>query len=599
MDDRPPPIRRLFRELRRRRVFQVAVVYLVVGWAVIEVGDVVFPALAVPDWALRLLIAIVALGFPIAMVLAWAFDITPEGVRRTDSLPADGTGLSGVAPGRPEHATRAAYLGGGVLVALAAVAAVSLSRGGAAEDEPLRSVAVLPFENISADPEQEYFSDGLTEELLNALAKVPDLQVAARTSSFAFKGHHDDVRAIGRKLGVSVVVEGSVRKAGDRIRITAQLIKVSDGYHLWSETYDRDLVDVFAVQEEISRAIADALKLELEAGSTTRLARATGDVEAYDLYLRGRHVVRTRTSEAELREAVGLFDEAIRRDPGYARAYAGLAEAYLQLAHYAAPGDALAQAKAAALKAVALGDDLAETHTAVGHVRLHYDFDWSAAEAAYRKALELAPDDPNTWLDFSHYLSSARRFEEALAAARRALDLRRVLATDTLRSRVGEAVTWAHVLYEARRYDEAIEVSRRALALEPGAMGAKHALAEVSVAQGRPEIGIPIFEEMIHHGASNVLVDLCYALGRAGRTDESRTLLRQIEERARSEYVPQATLAKLHLALGERDRALDLLEAAVDAHEYELPHIYGSAAFESLHDDSRFRALMRRIGAPM
>lgn len=587
----------LLRELKRRRVPQVVIAYLVASWAMIEVAGVVFPALEMPAWTLKLVILLAALGFAPAVVLAWAFDLTREGVRRTPAHdPAEPvTAAKAGAGSNPGKSL--AYIGVGMVLTLLTAGAASMFLGGNQPPvEGLRSIAVLPFENMSADSEQEYFSDGLTEELLNVLAKIPALQVAARTSSFAFKGQHEDVREIGRRLGVDVIIEGSVRKSGESIRITAQLIKVSDGYHLWSETYDAEMEDIFAVQERISRAIADALQIELATESETLLARPTGNAAAYDLYLQGRHVLREAHSEEERRRAIALLEEAIFRDGRFARAHAALAEAYLELARHAAPHDALARAKAAALKAVDLGDHVAETHTAVAHVRLHYDFDWAAAEQGYRRAIDLAPSAPEPYLTFAHFLASARRFEEALDASRRGIELRRAQSVDTAKDQAGEMVIWTHALYEARRYEEAMEVSREALSRMPGAMGIQHALAEAALAVGQPEIAIPIFEHMAHGNSTEALVDLGQAYARAGRTDDARVILRRIEQRAASEYVPNTELAQIYLALGERDRAITLLEAAADAREYDLPHIHGSLLFDQLRGEPRFDALMRRIG---
>jgi adenylate cyclase len=326
-------LRNFLAELKRRRVIQVAVVYAVAGFAVIEAADVILPRLQIPDWTVTLVVVLIVLGFPIALVLAWAYDITPEGVQRTEPLSPGGEAADGEEP---------------------AAAAVS------EPPEGRRSIAVLPFVDMSPEHDQEYFSDGISEELINALTKLEGLRVAARTSAFAFKGANQSIQTIGEKLKVETVLEGSVRKAGNRLRITAQLVNVSDGYHLWSEQYDRELDDVFAVQSDISRNIVDVLKVKLvgEEGPPA-ITLPSGDPRAYELYLKGRYQWNKRTG-AGLKKAIEYFERAIEGDPNNAPAYAGLADSYAILGIYGAipPNVAMPKAREAALKALEIDANL-------------------------------------------------------------------------------------------------------------------------------------------------------------------------------------------------------------------------------------------------
>ena len=323
------------------------------------------------------------------------------------------------------------------------------------------SIAVLPFVNMSPEPENEYFSDGLSEELINALSTLEGLHVTARTSAFRFRGKELDIREIGRLLNVATVLEGSVRKAGRRIRITAQLINVADGYHIWSERYDRELDDIFAVQDEISLAIVDKLKVKLLGEEKRKLVkRYTDNLEAFDLYLQGRFHLHKCTKES-IKKSLDCFHEAIQKDQRYALAYFGMAEAHVVPANLGlTPSrESIPRAKAAALKALELDSALAEGHAILGFISLTYDWDWPAAEQSFKRAIELNPNCPEAHYPFASYLSALARHEEAAAEARRALDL------DPL-SGITNA-NMAYVLYSARRFDEAIEHCRKALRIEP------------------------------------------------------------------------------------------------------------------------------------
>ncbi len=374
---------RTFQELKRRRVFRVAAAYGVLAWILVEVSSVVAPALFLPDWSERLVIYLVLLGFPVAMFLAWAYDVTPGGVVRTG-------------PATPEELKAATASKRSVDFVIIAVllAVVGYQFFSPGTDDELAtefgSIAVLPFVDLSELGDAEYFSDGMSEELLNALTRVDGLHVAARTSSFAFKGTNTDIRSIGRELNVDTVLEGSVRRSGDQVRITAQLISVDDGFHLWSGTFDRKLDDIFEIQNDIAGEIVRALQPELGGGKEIAVAQApTTDIRAYDLYLLGRHNWHQRTSES-LERALDLFQQAVAIDQEFALAYTGLADTYLLLQGYAGLDneEALQGAEPAVARALALDDTLAEAYASLGLLRLHTG-DLSAAELALRKAINL------------------------------------------------------------------------------------------------------------------------------------------------------------------------------------------------------------------
>jgi adenylate cyclase len=410
-----------FAELQRRRVGKVAIAYGAIAWGVTEASSVVFPALHVPEWAMTFVVVFLMVGFPVAMVLAWVFDVGPEGIHRTEPMPQ--------VPPAAQVRMRAAY-GLAVLLCMAALGYVLYERGlgRAHAGEPRSSIAVMPFTNLSGDPTKEYFSDGMSEELLNLLARVPGLEVAARTSSFAYKGREVDVRQIGKELGVETVLEGSVRQAGDQVRITAQLIDTDSGFHLWSETYDRRLADIFQVQDEIAKAIVERLKIELAPADQQVAQRQqvpTQNVEAYELYLQGRAIWKKR-GEENLKRAIELYQGALGRDPGFARAYAALASAYVVLPGYTKDeGDQekfFGLAETSARQALAIDPNIGEAHAVLAQINADRG-DLLDAESGFFFAISLEPNEPTPHQWYSILLMKVGRLDAALAQAKRAQEL--------------------------------------------------------------------------------------------------------------------------------------------------------------------------------
>ncbi len=408
-------------EIKRRRVGKVAIAYGAVAWAVTEAASVVLPALYVPEWAMTFLVIFLLVGFPIAMVLAWVFDVSATGIERTEPLPG--------APPQMQFRTRAAF-GVVVVVAMAGLGYLLYERGlGRAEaaGSP-SSIAVLPFANLSGDASKDYFSDGMSEELLNLLARVPGLKVAARTSAFAYKGRNVDVREVGKELGVETVLEGSVRQSGDQVRITAQLIDAESGFHIWSETYDRRMADIFTVQDEIATAIVYKLKIELapkEQQLAQRDAAPTQNVEAYEFYLQARAIWKRR-GEDNLRRAVELYQSALARDPGFARAHAALASAYVVLPGYSSEeGDEekyLPMAEQSARQALALDPKIGEAHAVLAQINSERG-NLLDAESGFFFAISLEPNEPTPHHWYSILLQKVGRLDAALEQARRAYEL--------------------------------------------------------------------------------------------------------------------------------------------------------------------------------
>ncbi len=416
-------LKSLVNELRRRNVFRVAFVYLIAGWVIMQIADVMFPALNVPPWATSLLAAFLLLGLPIALILAWAFEITPEGLKRETDVVRDESIT-------PVTARRIDY----IIIGLLAVGLVYALYLREPEQAPATSVAetgppsiaVLPFANLSADVENKYFSDGLSEELLNLLAKIDGLRVAARTSSFSFADSNETIDHIAEQLGVNTILEGSVRKSGDRIRVTAQLINASDGFHMWSESYDRQLDDIFAIQDDIAGAVAEALRLELVGAAESAVAStvpATESIDAYELYLKARHELNERT-EGFLGRGEGYLREAIELAPDFAPAYATLGFMQVWGGEFGSLSvqEATRLAEPTVEKALELDPDLSDAYLALAVLRQYQGYLGDALEAA-RKSVEL---NPNSLLGRDQYANLLLRmgsFTEAIEVRRETVEL--------------------------------------------------------------------------------------------------------------------------------------------------------------------------------
>ncbi len=452
-----------------------------------------------------------------------------------------------------------------------------------------KSIAVLPFTNMSADLENDYLSDGITEEIINRLAQLQDLHVAARMSSFAFKGKTIDVRDVARRLSVATVLEGSVRQAGKQLRVTAQLINAGDGYHLWSERYDREMDDVFAIQDEIAASIAERLQLAL-AEHTQEVARPpTADMEAYQLYLKGRHLWNRRDKQS-LKQAVEFFRGAIARDPDYALAYSGLADAHLLLGSYnhIPWREAIAEARAAADRALELDPTLAEAHASRGQV-LRSVLDWVGEEAAYRRAIELNPSYATAHQWYATLLAALGRMDEAIREIRRAEEL------DPLSHAIG--VTVGVVLFIARQYEAALEQLHKALELEPNFASTHAWLGIVNAQLGRNDLVKPSIDRAfeLSSGNRNVLTGLAWLYARTGQRDEALKIVGQVDTEGSAGW-----RGVIYAMLGELDRAFELMGQAVEAGGASNAVFYLKVFpwYDPLRSDPRFEQLLKRLNFP-
>jgi serine/threonine-protein kinase len=463
--------------------------------------------------------------------------------------------------------------------------------GAAPAAAPEKSIVVLPLANMSADPENEYFSDGMTEEIINALAKIPDLQVASRTSSFAFKGKNVDIREIGEKLGVSSVLEGSVRKIGNRIRITAQLVNVANGYQLWSESYDRQLEDVFAIQDEISRAIVDALKVRLMGASEQPLVRPTTEnLEAYTIYLKGRFFV-NRLAEHDLHKALTLFEQALDADPGYARAYSGIADCWSNLADdWVAPDEAYPRAKSAAVRAIQLEPTLGEAHTSIGKVLCWYEWDFEGASRALAKAVDYNPNYAEAHFVYGSTLPAVGRLPEAVD------ELRKALVLDPLSAHFSRWL--GRFLLYAERYEAAIEQGRKTLEIEPNYFQAYLDIGAAELALGRTAESLKSFRQGQSLGTAVRSYDamIVRSLVQLGELEEANAIMERLETQAKTEYLRAEVLAMGYAALGDLDKAFASLQRALDARSSGLIYLHLDPGYGPLRSDQRFGPMVKKIG---
>jgi adenylate cyclase len=527
MTEEKPRPSTLWDEIKRRKVVRVVIAYVLVGWGLIQIADATIEPLRLPEWAGTLVVWLVALGFPFAIVLAWVLDITPEGIRVTGAVEDETAEAEAEAPATPAD----------------------------------NSIAVLPFVNMSGDPDNEYFSDGLSEELLNLLACLQSLRVSSRTSSFALKGKTIDMPTVARRLGVRHVLEGSVRRAGNRVRITAQLIDAIEDRHLWSETYDRELQDIFAVQDEISRHIFNAMKLTLTVDEQQAIQCTTDNVEALDYYLRGRELYH-RTEPGHLDKSREKFEQAIRIDPQYALAWAGLTYVFVETYWYKDKEEGwIGRADEASRKAVELAPHLAESHAARGlALRAAEQFD--EAEAEFEKAIAINPRLFEPLHFYAQMVRSMGQYERAAKLFLRAADVR---------PEDYQAMAIASNMYEALEdnqrarevSNETIERVKRAIELNPNDSRAL----------------------ILGAGAWLTLGDGGKALEWAGRA---------YEVDPGSSGVMYNT-ACIYAKLGESERALDLLEKAVEFGGRNKLYYENDSDFDTIRDHPRFKALLELV----
>ena len=584
-----------FSELKRRNVYKVAVAYIVGGWALSQGIAQVFPVFDVPNWAVRLVVLAIVIGFPIALVIAWAFELTPEGLKRTEDV--DPT----VAARAPKKHVwiYVVVIGAALSIALFFLGRYTAENGASATpvrlgprtELPAKSIAVLPFKNLSDDKSTAYFSDGITEEILNALAQIPNLKVAARRSAFQFKGSDLDLHKIGQVLGVAHILEGSLQKAGDQVRINVQLVDVQNGLQAWSEKYDRKLDNVFAVEDEIAKAIATRLRVQLTGGAGQPLVTdSTNNPQAHELYLRGLTLLAARGRG--LLEAKDSFQKAVGLDADYARAWGALAITELILPSYGLDSfDAvLPRAESAAQRALSLDSNTASAYVAVGLANV-FRCHWPEADQAFRRALVLAPGDAEAVNQYAQFLSSIGQLEAALREIERAQQL------DPLSPIIG--VIHAGALAALRRDDAAEAQIKQVLTAHPE-FAAAHAWAATQYidrkmyAQAESELRAFGKLQGQNGDAKALLV--------SGMADPAQraAAINSLETSPDNADVRQDPIlyAFYLLSFGERDRALDQLEIFADKHNSAFAPWLWNRGFDPLRGEPRFKAVLAKLALP-
>lgn len=593
-----------FSELGRRRVWRVAGAYVLVIWMALEIILETAPVLGFPDWIARLAVMLAIAGFPVTLVLAWAFDITPQGVVRTPSLDAPPSEAAAGGGRRPEDepppsrvvlqtgpARLAGVFGAGMLVALVGMGAYAIFVPMAVvRPEAIQAIAVLPFTDRSAAGDEAYFADGMTDELINRLARIEEIRVAGRTSSFMFRGAAGGLDEVARQLDVDAVVEGSVQRDGDRLRVSVELVDAGSGFQIWSDSYDRTVDDVFAIQDEIAGAIVEALRLQLVPGAS-RIRAGTGSIRAHDAYLLGLARWHGRT-EADLLRALAYFEEAIAQDGSFAPAYAGLALTYALLPAYTdiSAAEAAERGSTAAARALALNAQLAEAHAAIGQIARGLEWNLAAAEMAFRRAIDFQPSYGMGHQWYAEVLLITGRLEEAR------VELDRALALDPL-SFSGRQLR-AYLLTVARD-PAAREAYRELVRQHPDHRTALEALVSFCLAADCHEDALAAAEALAAPaaGAAPGVGALLRLVVRADAEPALRDQALTALEHADGAFAP-ARRALLHAALHDRAGAVALLERAyAEGVDPELPLLLVHPLFDPVRRDPRFRAVADAIGA--
>jgi TolB-like protein/Flp pilus assembly protein TadD len=576
-----------FAELKRRHVYRVAIMYLVVGWLVLQVTDVLTSLLTLPAWTGKLVFSLLLIGFPLALVLAWAFELTPEGLKR-EGRDSD-----------VESVGDAKRRGSGMLFpAVLAALALALGylgwqydrAGGPAAGRPgeIRSLAVLPLVNLTNDPSQSYFVAGMHDALITELSKIDALKVISRTSAMRYKDAAKSVPEIGRELGVEAVVEGSVLRSGDTVRISVQLIATEPDQHLWADNFDRELSDILALYSEVTREIANQIRVTLTADERADItAASTVDPEVYELYLRGRYLCDNWSPE-EMAQGIRLLEEAVAMEPGNAPARAQLALClqYSAFFGYLDPSEILASADAIAREAVRLDEHLAEAHVALAGVRYYLGFQPREAMESLESALELDPTSIRALLHASWLQGESGQFEVAFERARKALRL------DPLSTVVNDAI--GQLYYLSRDYPSAVDAYRKALDLDRSDPSLHYHLAWPLDQLGRHDEAISLHKKAVElsGGASLYRAALAYSYGISGAPEEARRVLGQLlKEPMPAPY----DIALIHLALGDKEQAIDWLEKSYEARDSHLIYINRDPRFDPLRKHPRFVRLLESI----
>jgi TolB-like protein/lipoprotein NlpI len=583
-----------FAELKRRNVYKVAITYAVVAWLLIQAASILLPTFEAPVWVMKAFVVLLAFGFVMSAMISWAFEATPEGLKRTKDVSPEMSLPSWSARKFATFIISLALIAAG-LFAFQFLRPVGTSRrdvrqieegrpGGASLPISQKSIAVLPLLNESGDPKDEYFSDGLSEELIAALAQIRELKVIGRSSSFRFKERKEESKTIGEKLGVATLLEGTVRKQGDRVRIVAELINAADGIELWTRTFDRELKDIFAVQQEIAAAVASSLKATL-LGADQRSSANPKTAEAHNAYLQGHYYFQRRNLE-DYRKAVGHYDEAIRLDPDYALAYAERSEAWTLIGDLTGEGKtAWPKARTDAEKAVAIAPTLAEAHAALGWVRFFTEWRFAEGLSELKRAKELAPANPTANDLLARVIVYLGRLDEAENQGRQAVEL------DPLASAPKNNL--ARILWYEGKLDEADAVARKAAELQPNSASSRRWQVLVAIQRGDKETALR--EAQSEPDESYRRFEIAVAQYARGDRKAADAALADLIAHGRGlDY----QVAQVYAVRGEKEKAFEWLQIAFDNHDTGMLALLVDPLLRSLSDDPRYKNLIARMAFP-
>lgn len=588
-------MRQFFSEVRRRHVYRIAVAYAVVAWLLIQIATQVFPFFEIPNWGVRLTILLIVIGFPVAIILAWAFEITPEGIKRTDD------------PGFDERTGRRigrkfiAFVAVVTLLAAgfalfqfarwkAAMPAIVPSGSGPAV--VAKAMAVLPFKPLAAENRDLVLELGMADSLIAKLSNSREMIVRSLTSVRKYIGIEQDPLLAGRELGVNTVLEGSVQRSGDYIKVTARLIAVADGGSLWAGTFNEKFTNVFEVQDAIAQKVATALALHLSREEQKRLTkRYTESPEAYQLYLQGRFYWNKWTEEG-WRKSIEYFKEALTKDPNYALAYSGLADAFSIMADfgYGVPKENFEQARTYAEKALSLDDSLADAHLSLGIVKLLWDWDAAGAQKELERAKELNSNNAQIYHFYGHCLELQGRFDEAIAETKRGLELDPTNLV--INSELGLAYYWA------RRFDQAIAQHRKTLEMDPAFVYAALCLGTDYNESGRYQEALIELNRArpISHDWSQIVAEIGYAHALLGQRADAEKIIGELSARSAHEYIDPTLIAYVYSGLGDKDQAFAWMEKAYQDRSGLILWLQIEPHFDKVRSDPRFADLVHRMG---
>ncbi len=578
-----------FGELKRRNVYKVAVAYAVVAWLLIQASSIFLPAFDAPPWVMKIFIIVIIFGFPVALIFSWAFEITPEGIKLESEIEPSKSITRRTGRKIVAVTIALAVVAAGLFVYQLVRSKSDTSGSSTAATIANKSIAVLPFDNLSRDPDNAYFCEGVQDEILTRLAKVADLKVISRTSTQHFKSTPDNLPQIAKQLGVAHILEGSVQKANDQVRVNVQLINALTDAHLWADTFDRKLTDIFAVESEIAKTIAETLQARLTGSEKSSLAKTpTVNPEAYELYLRGKFFAEKRTG-ADLRKSIEYYDQAIAKDPGYPLAYVGLADSHLLLTAYGAIStkEAASPARAALKKALELDDSLAQAHASSG-LLANLELDLNRAITELERAIQLNPNYATAHHWIALPLMAIGQSDRAIVEGKRAIEL------DPLSLICNADLAW--VYFNARRYDETEAQARKTLEIDPRFYVAHYYLGEALQFKGKLTDATAEYQKSFESNNDPFsLAVLGQAYARQGKTDEARKVLARLRDQAKSQYVSPYAFAVVLTALGDKAHAIDELEHGYDDTGFYISLIKVDPLFDDLRGDPRFEALVQKI----